>query len=129
MSETGSSTSDGDVSTPPQSSGSGGPTSSPGRASLAPSTTSASDTHSVSASSSGAGIQRQSTFAGNKPRPLRLVQEQTEADRQATQNKRASWMGWMGSAIAGVGAKKGDEAGGDGGGGGVQQTPTPTIRE
>jgi hypothetical protein len=128
MSETGSSTSDGDVSTPPQSSGSGGPTSSPGRASLAPSTTSASDTHSVSASSSGAGIQRQSTFAGNKPRPLRLVQEQTEADRQATQNKRASWMGWMGSAIAGVGAKKGDEAG-DGGGGGVQQTPTPTIRE
>lgn len=46
----------------------------------------------------------QSFAAGNKPRPLRLVQENNEA--QAAANKRQSWIGgWF----AGVGAKK-DEA-------------------
>lgn len=35
------------------------------------------------------------TFAGNKPRKLRLVQEET--DRKAAENKRASWFGgWQG---------------------------------
>lgn len=33
------------------------------------------------------------TFAGNKPRPLRLVQENNDAIK--TENKRASWFGWM----------------------------------
>lgn len=43
----------------------------------------------------------QSFAAGNKPRPLRLVQEKDEA--QAAANKRQSWIGgWF----AGVGAKK-----------------------
>ncbi|PKS07543.1 hypothetical protein jhhlp_006147 [Lomentospora prolificans] len=33
------------------------------------------------------------TFGGNKPRPLRLLQEQ-ESVKPDTANKRASWMGW-----------------------------------
>jgi len=37
------------------------------------------------------------TFTGNKPRPLRLVQE-TNAEKEA-QNKRQSWVGWVGSAF------------------------------
>lgn len=47
--------------------------------------------------SSGTGSEKHSnaTFTGNKPRPLRLLQEQTEVK---TENKRASWMpsfgGW-----------------------------------
>lgn len=47
----------------------------------------------------------QTFAAGNKPRPLRLVQENNEA--QAAANKRQSWIGgWF----AGVGAAKKDEA-------------------
>ncbi|KAM9875552.1 hypothetical protein VD0002_g7782 [Verticillium dahliae] len=37
--------------------------------------------------------EKSTTFAGNKPRPLRLVQE-AEATKTETANKRASWMGW-----------------------------------
>ncbi|KAI2464450.1 hypothetical protein F4781DRAFT_72165 [Annulohypoxylon bovei var. microspora] len=40
---------------------------------------------------SGAG-EKNTTMTGNKPRPLRLVQENTEKEREA--NKRASWLGW-----------------------------------
>ncbi|KAK2755295.1 m serotype [Colletotrichum kahawae] len=37
--------------------------------------------------------EKQTTFAGgNKPRPLRLVQENSEAKQE--NNKRSSWMGW-----------------------------------
>jgi hypothetical protein len=36
--------------------------------------------------------KQNATFAGNKPRPLRLVQENETA--KADQNKRASWLGW-----------------------------------
>ncbi len=39
------------------------------------------------------------TFAGNKPRPLRLVQENAEATAQANANKRQSWIGWASSAF------------------------------
>ncbi|KAL0942556.1 m serotype [Colletotrichum truncatum] len=35
--------------------------------------------------------EKQTTFAGNKPRPLRLVQENAEKQEN---NKRSSWMGW-----------------------------------
>ncbi|OLN85962.1 hypothetical protein CCHL11_05371 [Colletotrichum chlorophyti] len=35
--------------------------------------------------------EKQTTFAGNKPRPLRLVQENNDAKQE---NKRSSWMGW-----------------------------------
>ncbi|KAI0206062.1 hypothetical protein F4808DRAFT_408782 [Astrocystis sublimbata] len=44
------------------------------------------------------GSDKATTFAGNKPRPLRLVQE-TQAEK-AENNKRASWMGWASSAWA-----------------------------
>lgn len=37
-------------------------------------------------------VDKQATFAGNKPRPLRLVQE--NPDMKGDQNKRASWLGW-----------------------------------
>ncbi|TKW56515.1 hypothetical protein CTA1_2410 [Colletotrichum tanaceti] len=36
--------------------------------------------------------EKQTTFAGNKPRPLRLVQENNEAKLE--NNKRTSWIGW-----------------------------------
>ncbi|KXX77049.1 hypothetical protein MMYC01_205613 [Madurella mycetomatis] len=40
------------------------------------------------------------TFAGNKPRPLRLVQENAEAQAQAAAaNRRQSWVGWAASAF------------------------------
>ncbi|KAL2269187.1 hypothetical protein VTJ83DRAFT_4033 [Remersonia thermophila] len=53
------------------------------------------------------------TFAGNKPRPLRLVQENAEAT--AAQNKRQSWVGWMGSAFGGGNRSvSGSVGGGDG---------------
>ncbi|KAI0170766.1 hypothetical protein BJ166DRAFT_588882 [Pestalotiopsis sp. NC0098] len=46
------------------------------------------------------GEKQGATFAGNKPRPLRLVQE--ESDRKAAENKRASWFGnWQGWSGAG----------------------------
>ncbi|RFU32317.1 hypothetical protein B7463_g4046, partial [Scytalidium lignicola] len=44
--------------------------------------------------------ERQTTFAGNKPRPLRLVQDQTESARRVSEGdedkkgKRGSWIGW-----------------------------------
>jgi hypothetical protein len=38
------------------------------------------------------------TFAGNKPRPLRLVQE--NAAENANANKRQSWIGWASAAFA-----------------------------
>ncbi|PQE04743.1 M serotype protein [Rutstroemia sp. NJR-2017a BBW] len=45
--------------------------------------------------------EKTTTFAGNKPRPLRLVQDKEEEDK--TKAKRGSWMGW---AFGGVQAKK-----------------------
>ncbi|KAL2133022.1 hypothetical protein VTI74DRAFT_3028 [Chaetomium olivicolor] len=43
-----------------------------------------------------------STFGGNKPRPLRLVQETQEAAKEAANaNKRQSWVGWAGSVFGG----------------------------
>ncbi|KAK1836033.1 hypothetical protein QBC39DRAFT_430686 [Podospora conica] len=53
------------------------------------------------------------TFAGNKPRPLRLVQENAEATAAANANKRQSWIGWASAAFA----KKDDNGGGGGGSG------------
>lgn len=47
------------------------------------------------------------TFAGNKPRPLRLVQENAAA--QEKENKRASWIGWA----WGAGGKKDEGPAGD----------------
>ncbi|KAI1761613.1 hypothetical protein GGR53DRAFT_18810 [Hypoxylon sp. FL1150] len=41
-------------------------------------------------------VDRSTTLAGNKPRPLRLVQENHESQR--AENKRASWIGWAQSA-------------------------------
>ncbi|GAW20983.1 hypothetical protein ANO14919_104960 [Xylariales sp. No.14919] len=43
------------------------------------------------------GSEKATTFAGNKPRPLRLVQENAA---EKVENKRASWMGWASSAWA-----------------------------
>jgi len=40
------------------------------------------------------------TFAGNKPRPLRLVQENAAEQANANANKRQSWIGWASSAFA-----------------------------
>lgn len=45
-------------------------------------------------------VEKATTFAGNKPRPLRLVQDKVSAEETA--NKRSSWMGWA------FGAKKED---------------------
>ena len=42
--------------------------------------------------------EKTTTFAGNKPRPLRLVQE--NADMAGNANRRQSWMGWAQSAFA-----------------------------
>ncbi|EAQ85721.1 hypothetical protein CHGG_06974 [Chaetomium globosum CBS 148.51] len=39
------------------------------------------------------------TFAGNKPRPLRLVQENVEATAAANAARRQSWVGWATSAF------------------------------
>ena len=49
--------------------------------------------------------EKQTTFAGNKPRPLRLVQDHPENMRKVSgeeddkKAKRASWMGWASSAF------------------------------
>ncbi|ORY65407.1 uncharacterized protein BCR38DRAFT_484832 [Pseudomassariella vexata] len=53
------------------------------------------------------GAEKGATFAGNKPRPLRLVQEHPEAVQN--KDKRASWFGWAQQALtkkedAGAGA-------------------------
>ncbi len=45
-------------------------------------------------------VEKATTFAGNKPRPLRLVQDKVKEEETA--NKRNSWMGWA----FGGGAKK-----------------------
>lgn len=40
-------------------------------------------------------VDKTTTFAGNKPRPLRLVQDQTEAKlEEVKRNRRTSWVGW-----------------------------------
>lgn len=54
--------------------------------------------------------EKTTTFAGNKPRPLRLVQENAEARAAEQQSKRQSWVGWAASAF--VGGKKEDGSGG-----------------
>ncbi|KAJ2974823.1 hypothetical protein NUW58_g8534 [Xylaria curta] len=59
-----------------------GPTSSPPRAGSG---------HASTAGSEKATTDKGTTFAGNKPRPLRLVQE--NAAEKAENNKRASWIG------------------------------------
>ncbi len=43
------------------------------------------------------GSEKATTFAGNKPRPLRLVEENAP---EKVENKRASWMGWASAAWA-----------------------------
>jgi hypothetical protein len=46
--------------------------------------------------------EKATTFAGNKPRPLRLVQENADArEENKAQNKRASWMGWAQGIVGG----------------------------
>ncbi|KAB5525678.1 hypothetical protein GE09DRAFT_477808 [Coniochaeta sp. 2T2.1] len=50
------------------------------------------------------------TFAGNKPRPLRLVQENSAPEKE---NKRASWIGWAWGGGSAGGKKEGGEFGGD----------------
>jgi hypothetical protein len=58
--------------------------------------------------------EKNTTFAGNKPRPLRLVQENAEATAAANAAKRQSWVGWAASAFA----KKEDGTAAAGGGAG-----------
>lgn len=54
--------------------------------------------------------EKTTTFAGNKPRPLRLVQDHPENARQVSgENKRASWMGWA-SQMIGKNAEGGGES-------------------
>ncbi|XXH03757.1 60S ribosomal protein L30 [Hypoxylon texense] len=53
-------------------------------------------TTSAGASPPRSTVDRSTTLAGNKPRPLRLVQENHESQR--VENKRASWIGWAQSA-------------------------------
>ncbi|KAL2146196.1 hypothetical protein VTI28DRAFT_4775 [Corynascus sepedonium] len=47
--------------------------------------------------------EKSTTFAGNKPRPLRLVQENAEATGNSggANNRRQSWVGWAASAFGG----------------------------
>ncbi|KAK3358872.1 hypothetical protein B0T25DRAFT_78318 [Lasiosphaeria hispida] len=44
--------------------------------------------------------EKSTTFAGNKPRPLRLVQENSDQSGANNANKRQSWIGWASSAFA-----------------------------
>ncbi|KAI0451096.1 hypothetical protein F5B21DRAFT_488158 [Xylaria acuta] len=60
--------------------------------------TTSSPPRAASVQTSVSGSEKATTFAGNKPRPLRLVQE--NAAEKAENNKRASWMGWASSAWA-----------------------------
>lgn len=47
-------------------------------------------------------LEKATTFAGNKPRPLRLVQDQADSmQNEDKKNKRASWMGWAQGIVAG----------------------------
>jgi len=44
--------------------------------------------------------EKSTTFAGNKPRPLRLVQDQSDAKlEEEKKNKRTSWVGWAFNAV------------------------------
>lgn len=61
--------------------------------------------------SEGGRAEKGATFAGNKPRPLRLVQENAAPEKE---NKRASWIGWAWGG-AGSGKKEDGSAGGFGG--------------
>ncbi|KAM7218722.1 hypothetical protein V8F06_005876 [Rhypophila decipiens] len=54
--------------------------------------------------------EKTTTFAGNKPRPLRLVQENADVAANNNANKRQSWIGWASSAFA---KKDGDNHPGD----------------
>ncbi|KAI9048415.1 hypothetical protein LZ554_007251 [Drepanopeziza brunnea f. sp. 'monogermtubi'] len=49
-------------------------------------------------------VEKATTFAGNKPRPLRLVQDHPENRKVSGEDekasKRASWMGWASSAFS-----------------------------
>ncbi|KAL2152708.1 hypothetical protein VTH82DRAFT_5892 [Thermothelomyces myriococcoides] len=56
--------------------------------------------------------EKTTTLAGNKPRPLRLVQE--KAEEKASANRRQSWVGWAASLVG-----KRDDSSSSGGGGGV----------
>ncbi|KAK0720916.1 hypothetical protein B0H67DRAFT_208062 [Lasiosphaeris hirsuta] len=49
--------------------------------------------------------EKSTTFAGNKPRPLRLVQENSDQSGASNANKRQSWIGWASAAFV----KKEDE--------------------
>ncbi|KAM7207609.1 hypothetical protein V8F20_002087 [Naviculisporaceae sp. PSN 640] len=44
--------------------------------------------------------EKATTFAGNKPRPLRLVQENADVAAKDNANKRQSWIGWATTAFA-----------------------------
>ncbi|KAI1851010.1 hypothetical protein JX265_004542 [Neoarthrinium moseri] len=68
--------------------------------------TSASQSPPRTVSSGHSHGDKQATFAGNKPRPLRLVQENPDMKGADAQNKRASWFGWAGP---GWGGKKPEE--------------------
>jgi hypothetical protein len=56
--------------------------------------------------------EKATTFAGNKPRPLRLVQDHPENRKVSGEEgagKRASWMGWASAAFS----KKEETVGGE----------------
>ncbi|RYO77833.1 hypothetical protein DL766_000069 [Monosporascus sp. MC13-8B] len=58
-------------------------------------TTAASSTAASITQSPPRGGEKHATFTGNKPRPLRLVQETAEAKEKENQSsKRSSWIGW-----------------------------------
>ena len=64
---------------------------------------------SQSQSPSRAPSEKSTTFVGNKPRPLRLVQENSDAVKADAASKRASWMPWgWGANGAAAAAKKDD---------------------
>ncbi|KAK4237763.1 hypothetical protein C8A03DRAFT_34236 [Achaetomium macrosporum] len=60
--------------------------------------------------------EKGATFAGNKPRPLRLVQETAEAAAAAANaNRRQSWLGFLGGGFGGGGKKEDTTTSGVGG--------------
>lgn len=65
-------------------------------------------------------VHEKTAFTGSKPRPLRLVQENTDSVTP-TANKRASWMGWWG--------KKDDGSAAAGGSGTPTLTGMPASAE
>lgn len=60
--------------------------------------------------------EKATKFTGNKPKPLRLVQDHPDTVKEDERNKaksnRASWMGWAQEKLVGVGVMK-DEIGAD----------------